>query len=87
MDEITSVMDLSATCEQTIKTNCSHSILSGFGWWNDKSGQKREYWHGDYSNGQNGCKCATEKDGCMQSVRGLKVSYLKCYLTKPLGAL
>ena len=77
MDQITTVINISATCEQSIMTECSHSALSNFGWWNDRNDQKREYWHGDFSDGKNGCKCAKDETGCHTNIFETKVSF-KC---------
>ena len=75
MEDISTVIDLSANCEQSIMTNCTYSVLSNFGWWNDRNDQKQEYWHGNFSDGQIGCKCATEEDGCTASFHAVKVSH------------
>ena len=60
-------------CEQQVAHNCTHSPLTGHSWWTDRNDEKRSYWHGNYSNGQNGCQCSLTNSGCTANVHGDQV--------------
>ena len=75
MDQIVALIDLSSSCSQTIITNCTHSPLENYALWTDRQSSRRKYWHGDNSDGKNGCKCMTSEAGCLASIRGQQVDF------------
>ena len=74
IEEIVAAMELSAECHQSIMTNCTFAPLKNVAWWTDRENQRRHYWDGDFLDGKNDCKCATEQSGCTPNIFGQKVT-------------
>jgi len=73
MVQIEALIELSAECQQTIRNNCTHASLSKSSWWIDRTGKKREYWHGDNTSRQRGCQCGFSEEGCTPTIHGIQV--------------
>ena len=73
MASITNLINLSETCTQSVLNNCTHNGLTGLAWWSDRFGNKREYWHGSYSDDTVGCFCSLDAEGCVQDTNGYSV--------------
>ena len=63
LDEIISLIEISESCEQNIINNCTGNVLSQMAWWNDRNGNKIEYWDGNHPTGTEGCKCSLDGTG------------------------
>jgi len=74
MKQISSLINLSEKCTQTISNNCTGNPLSQSSWWIDRNGQRRDYWHGDHETGTEGCYCSLEGFGCLENSFGESVS-------------
>ena len=73
MVQIEALIEISTQCQQAITHNCTNNPLSRYSWWTDRNGESREYWHGDFSGGQNGCQCSFTESGCTPNALGDKV--------------
>jgi len=79
MDQIISLIDISANCEQRVVNNCTNNFLSDVAWWTDRAGNDIKYWDGDHPIGTEGCKCSLDGTGCDlnglgEEVRNLEVT-------------
>ena len=72
--QIESLIEISGHCEQSVYNNCTHVPLSSYSWWTDRNGNRREYWHGNFTNGQKGCQCAFTESGCTPNFHGVQVN-------------
>ena len=75
MDQIQSLTEISAGCHQEIIHNCTNNVLTGLSWWNDRNGNKINYWDGSHSPETVGCRCSLEQDGCDPDAFGDSVSF------------
>ena len=67
MDQIVGLIEISASCEQTIVLNCTNNRVTDFAWWTDRKGTTHKYWHGDYNTDTEGCYCSLEGNGCINT--------------------
>ena len=74
MDQIVTLMDISATCQQHIVNNCTGNALSHLAWWTDRNGNRIEYWDGSHSSATEGCKCSLDGFRCTPNALGDSVS-------------
>ena len=55
------LINISTGCEQRIHHDCTANALTNYAWWNDRNGNKIEYWYGDYDLTKKGCPCSEDK--------------------------
>ena len=77
--QIEAIIEISQVCEQKIVNNCTGNTLTNMAWWEDKSGNKIEYWDGNHPIGTEGCKCSLDGTGCNENQQGDSVSYLQSF--------
>ena len=83
MEQIESLIQISANCEQSIVNNCTYNSLTDISWWLDRNGAQIGYWHGSYQEDAKGCYCALEGDGCDPDTHGDTVStFLNVFIMK-----
>jgi len=61
--QMEALIQISDTCEQYIKHNCSFNSLTDFAYWTDRNGIEQEYWNGNRLDGTRGCACS-ETNSC-----------------------
>ena len=61
MEQIVSLMDISADCFQDITHTCVHNTLTGYSWWMGRGGRNNKYWHGN-GTVEEGCACSIESN-------------------------
>ena len=55
------IIERSSACFQEISHTCSSMMLTGFSSWIGRTGMVNNYWHGNGSTTQTGCKCGLDK--------------------------
>ena len=58
------LINISTGCEQKIVHDCTANALTNYAWWNDRNGNKIEYWDGDYESSKQGCECSHSQNSC-----------------------
>jgi len=63
IDQIESLMGISAHCLQHVWFNCTSNAITDFAWWTGRNGEKVSYWNGDKAASEQGCAC-WDTDDC-----------------------